>query len=381
MRIVVAPDKFRGSLSAADAARFMAEGARRAAPLAEIIPIPMADGGEGTVEALVAATNGSIREARVRGPLGSPVIAQFGVVGDGKTAILEMASASGLTLIEPSHRDPASSSTYGTGELLRAALDAGVRRVILGIGGSATNDGGAGFAQALGYRLLDGEGNDIPPGGGSLNRLARIEAANADPRLTGIEISAACDVDNPLCGVRGASVIFGPQKGANPETISVLDRNLAHLAMIIERDLGKQVAELPGAGAAGGLGAGLVAFVGANLQPGVDLVAQAVGLEHAIRGADLVLTGEGAIDRSSAGGKTAMGVSRIARHLGVPAIGLAGTIGQGAEAALGGGMLAYFSICNRPMNLETAIKNAPELLASLAESVVRLFLAGRDSSR
>ena len=377
MRIVVAPDKFRGSLSAAEAARALANGARIADPSAVVIEIPMADGGEGTVDALVAATAGQVRETIVSGPLGRGVTARFGLLGDGVTAVLEMASASGLALIDSKDRDPLGASTRGTGELLLAAIDAGASRIILGIGGSATNDGGAGFAQSIGYRLLDREGNELQPGGGSLSRLDRIDAGNVDPRIHGIAIAVACDVDNPLCGARGASAVFGPQKGADPTMIAVLDRNLAHFAAMIARDLGHEVAEIPGAGAAGGLGAALIAFAGATLQAGVDLVARAVDLEAKIRGSDLVLTGEGAIDASSGGGKTAVGVARIARSLGIPAIGIAGTIGPGAACVLDQGMNAYFSLCDRPMSLGSAIADAGPLLTKAAESVVRLFLAAR----
>lgn len=377
MRIVVAPDKFRGSLSAADAARALARGARAADPSIDVVEVPMADGGEGTVDALVAATGGEVRQTIVSGPLGRPVTARFGLLGDGRTAVLEMASASGLALVDPKDRDPLRTSTRGTGQLLLAAIDAGASRIILGIGGSATNDGGAGFAQAIGYRLLDGEGDELHPGGGGLSRLSRIDASNVDSRIHGVTISVACDVDNPLCGPRGASAVFGPQKGADPAMIAVLDRNLAHLATLIARDIGHEVADRPGAGAAGGLGAALISFAGATLQVGVDLVARAVDLEAKIRGSDLVLTGEGAIDASSGAGKTAVGVARIARSLGVPTIGIAGTIGPGAACVLDEGMNSYFSLCDRPMSLESAIDDAGPLLARVAESVVRLFIAAR----
>lgn len=377
MRIVVAPDKFRGSLSAADAARALARGARAADPSIDVVEVPMADGGEGTVDALVAATGGEVRQTIVSGPLGRPVTARFGLLGDGRTAVLEMASASGLALVAPKDRDPLRASTRGTGQLLLAAIDAGASRIILGIGGSATNDGGAGFAQAIGYRLLDGEGDELHPGGGGLSRLSRIDASNVDSRIHGVTISVACDVDNPLCGPRGASAVFGPQKGADPAMIAVLDRNLAHLATLIARDIGHEVADRPGAGAAGGLGAALISFAGATLQVGVDLVARAVDLEAKIRGSDLVLTGEGAIDASSGAGKTAVGVARIARSLGVPTIGIAGTIGPGAACVLDEGMNSYFSLCDRPMSLESAIDDAGPLLARVAESVVRLFIAAR----
>jgi glycerate kinase len=377
VKIVIAPDKFRGSLSAPDVARAIAVGVRRAEPRAEIVEVPMADGGEGTVEALTTATGGGFRDIRVTGPLGDPTTARIGLLGDGRTAVLEMASASGLALLPRENRDPARTTTRGTGELLLAAIHAGASRVILGIGGSATNDGGAGFAQALGYRLLDADGRDLPPGGGTLDRLDRIAADGRDSRLDGVAISVACDVDNPLCGPRGASAVFGPQIGAIPELVARLDRNLAHLAGILARDLGRSVAEVPGAGAAGGLGAGLLAFTSARLEPGVDLIARAVDLPGKIRGADLVLTGEGAIDASSTGGKTAVGVARVARSLGCPVVALAGTIGDGAHAVLDLGIDAYASLCDRPMTLDRAVRESGELLARASEQVVRIFRAGR----
>ena len=379
MKIVIAPDKFRGSLTASEATDAIATGVRRADRSAEVVTVPMADGGEGTVEALVAATGGEIREITVSGPLGDPLAARFGILGDGQTAALEMASASGLNLLSPDRRDPLRAATRGTGELVLAAIDAGAVQIVVGIGGSATNDGGAGFAQALGFRLLDDAGRELPGGGGSLDRLARIDDSGRDRRIADVRIQVACDVDNPLCGRRGASSVFGPQKGATPEMVARLDRNLAHLADVMARDLGREVRDLPGAGAAGGLGAGLMAFAGATLEPGVDLVARAVGLEAVIQGADLVLTGEGAIDGSSASGKTAVGVARIARGLGVPCIGLAGGIGPGADAVLTLGIDAYLSLCNRPMTLAEALAHAAELLADAAEHAVRIFLLGRDS--
>jgi glycerate kinase len=380
VRVVIAPDKFRGSLSAAEAAHAIARGVLRADSLAEVIEIPMADGGEGTVEALVAATRGAMQKVEVSDPLGRLILTRFGMLGDGETAVLEMAAASGLSLLSNEERDPRRTTTRGTGELLLAAIDSGAKHIILGIGGSATNDGGAGFAQAIGYRLLDEAGVELAPGGGSLDRLARIEVSNIDPRLVGVSISAACDVDNPLCGPNGAAAIFGPQKGADPATIALLDRNLAHFVNVILRDLHQDVANIPGAGAAGGLGAGLIAFANAILVPGVELVAKTVGLQKAIQGADLVITGEGAIDGSSMGGKTAIGVSRIAHAFGVPAIALVGSIGPGAEAVFEHGLCAYFSLCSRPITLETAIDQAADLLANIAESTVRLFLAGRNSA-
>jgi len=381
LRIVVAPDKFKGSLSAPDAALAIARGVERAAPGATIDRAPMADGGEGTVEALVDATGGTYREALVTGPLGEPTLVRFGVLGDGSTAAIEMAAASGLALVRPGRRDPARASSRGTGDLIRLALAGGATRLIVGIGGSATNDGGAGMAQALGFRLLDVSGRELEPGGGPLDRLDRIEPGDL-VSLGGVSVLVACDVANVLCGPQGASAVYGPQKGATPEMVAALDRNLAHLARIIERDLGVSVAEIPGAGAAGGLGAGLIAFAGGKLVPGVDLVIDAVGLAARLSGADLCLTGEGAIDATSAFGKTGVGVARLARSLGVPCLVLAGSIGPGAEATLGEGVDAYFSLCPGPIALEEALSRTAELLERGAEQATRAFLAGlRSGSR
>ena len=377
MRLLIAPDKFKGSLAAGDVALAMASGAGRANPDIEIDLAPMADGGEGTVEALVAATHGQIFEATVRGPLGEPVVACFGLLGDGETAVVEMAAASGLVLVPKSARDPMRASTFGTGELLLAALDAGAKRVILGIGGSATNDGGAGLAQAIGVRLIDRNGTEIERGGGTLANLDRIDASNIDPRIVNIPISVACDVDNPLCGPRGASAVYGPQKGADREMVDRLDRNLGRLAEIIQHDLDVDVLDLPGGGAAGGLGAGLVAFAGGKLEPGIDLVIRAVGLANRLRGADLCLTGEGSLDASSAFGKTAVGVARLARSLGVPTIALAGGIGEDMLNGHQIGFDAYFSICPRPASLDEAILRASDWIADASEQVLRAFLAAR----
>ncbi|MFO0908935.1 MAG: glycerate kinase [Isosphaeraceae bacterium] len=385
MKVVVAPDKFRGSLSAPEAAEAIALGVLAAVPCAMIDRVPMADGGEGTVEALVAATGGTFREAEVTGPLGTPVQARYGILGDRMTAVIEMAEASGHRHVPKNQKDPSKTTTKGTGELLLAALDAGARRIILGIGGSATNDGGAGLAEALGYRLLDENDNPIPPGGGGLAALARIDASLRDPRLElvarrFVTIEVACDVDNPLCGPRGASAVYGPQKGADPVMVARLDANLARLAARIKEDLGHDIADLPGAGAAGGLGAGLVAFAGAKLMPGAPLVIRAVDLKKRLEDADLCLTGEGLIDLSSAAGKTAVGVSRLARSMGCPAIALAGAIAAGAEPVLNEGIVAYFSLCPGPITLDDALAQAAPLLSRAAEQAVRCFLAGRDHS-
>ena len=377
LRVVVAPDKFRGSLSAAQAACAIARGVIAAAPEATIDEAPMADGGEGTVDALVAATGGTYHDVDVTGPMGTRVRATFGLLGDGASAVIEMAAASGLALVPAALHNPWHASTRGTGELILAALDRGARRVIIGIGGSASNDGGAGCAQALGFRLLDDQGRDLPPGGGALANLARIDASGRDPRLDGLAVEVACDVDNPLCGPRGASAIYGPQKGADPEMVARLDRNLERFAAVLERDLGRAVAAIAGAGAAGGLGAGLVAFVGGRLEPGISVLIRAVNLADRLREADLCITGEGAIDASSAFGKTAVGVARLAREVGCPTLALAGTLGEGARDVLAHGVDAVFSLCAGPLTLANALANADRLLEQVAEQAVRCFLAGR----
>ncbi|MGZ3353493.1 MAG: glycerate kinase [Isosphaeraceae bacterium] len=379
MRVVIAPDKFKGSLTALEAAEAMARGLSRVDPSAEIDRVPMADGGEGTVAALVAATGGSYRTVTVTGPLGDPVVASVGLLGDGRTAVLEMASASGLWLVPPALRDPLRATTRGTGQLLLAALEAGARRVIVGIGGSATNDGGAGLGQALGFRLLDTHGRELEPGGGELDRLARIERTDQVAVLGSATIAVACDVTNPLCGPQGASAVYGPQKGATPEVVERLDRNLGHFADIVARDLDVAVRHIPGSGAAGGLGGGLVAFAGGRLEGGVNLVIEAVNLRERLHAADLCLTGEGALDGQSAFGKTAVGVARLAHSLRCPTLAIAGSIGPGAEAVLEQGVDAYFSICPGPVHIDEAIERASELLENATAQAVRAFLAGRNA--
>ena len=380
MRVVIAPDKFKGSLTALEAASAMARAVARIDPRAEIDLVPMADGGEGTVAALVSAASGIYSKACVTGPLGEPVTAPFGLLDGGRTAVIEMAAASGLSLVPTPLRDPLRATTRGTGELLLAALEAGARRVIVGIGGSATNDGGAGLGQALGFRLLDADDRELGSGGGELGRLARIDPSGRRAALDQVEIAVACDVTNPLCGPQGASAVYGPQKGATPAMIRELDRNLAHFAAILERDLGVSIRDLPGAGAAGGLGGGLIAFGGGRLQGGVELLIDTVNLRLRLRGADLCLTGEGALDAQSAYGKTAVGVSRLAHSLGCPTIALAGTVGPGAEAVLDQGVNAYFSICPGPITLDESIAQAERLLESVSAQAVRAFLAGRNSN-
>jgi len=369
MRIVIAPDSFKECLSALEVAEALAFGLRRAVPDVELELVPMADGGEGTVDALVAATGGCTVPLTVTGPMGNPVDAVYGKLGDGKTAVIEMASASGLHLVPPHDRDPRVATTYGTGELLRAAIERGARRIIIGIGGSATNDGGAGMAEALGYRFLDANGNEIPRGGAALASLARIDAANRFSALDDCEILVACDVTNPLCGPNGASHVYGPQKGADTESVELLDAALRHFANVVRDRLGVEIADLPGAGAAGGLGAGLVAFARGSLRPGVDLVADACHLAERIAGADLVITGEGKLDGQSIHGKTPIGVARIAQRAGKPVVAVAGALGDGYEAAYECGIDTVYALCTETIAPDFAMTHAAELLAEAGERI------------
>jgi len=341
----------------------------------------MADGGEGTVQALVDATGGRLITATVRGPLGDPVEATFGMMGDGETAVIEMAQASGLPLVPPERRNPLVTTTYGTGELILRALDEGARRLIIGIGGSATNDGGAGMAQALGARLLDAAGRDLEPGGAALANLARIDLTGLDPRARSLQITVACDVDNPLTGPRGASAVFGPQKGATPEMVAQLDTALRRFAEVIRRDLGLDVDPIPGAGAAGGLGAGLMAFLGAQLRRGVEIVVEATGLDRHLAGADLCLTGEGNTDFQTVRGKTPMGVATVARRHGVPVICLSGGLGRDYHEIYDVGIDAALSIVPGPVDLDTAIREAPRFIADATERALRLVAVGSRMGR
>jgi len=373
VKIVVAPDSFKGSLSSTEAAEAMARGVRRVLPEAEVIPLPLSDGGEGLVEALVAGSGGELLEYEVTGPLGTPVRAQLGLMGGGKTAVIEMAQASGLVLVPEEKRNPLVTTTFGTGELIAKALDLGCTHLIIGIGGSATNDGGMGMAQALGVRFFDEEGELLGSGGGELARLASIDLSRLDPRLAEVTIEVACDVTNPLTGPQGAAHVYGPQKGATPEMVELLDRALERYDLILQRDVGKNVGKIPGAGAAGGLGAGLMALLGGRLVSGIELVLTALDFETKARGASLVLTGEGKFDAQSAYGKVPLGVARRSRALGVPVVVIAGTVLPSAEVLHREGVGAYFSILNRPMSLQEAMAEAAELLENQVAEVIRLF--------
>jgi len=376
MRIVVAPNAFKGSLSALAAAKAIGDGIRLADPDADLILVPIADGGDGTVDALVAGADGQHRVLRVRGPLTDPVDADYGVIDGGKTAVIEMAKAAGLALVPQDKRDPRVTTTYGVGELLQQAYEGGARHFIVGIGGSATNDGGAGMAQALGYHLLDAQGHELPPGGLALQNLARIHVGGVHANWNDAQVDVACDVTNPLTGPSGASAVYGPQKGATPEMVAELDAALKHFAEIIRRDLGVDVESLPGAGAAGGLGAGLVAFTGARLRPGAEMVLEALKLDDRIKGADLVITGEGRLDSQTARfGKGPAAVARHARKAGIPVVALAGGIADEAELALLFDGLEATVV--EPCTLEDAIAQAEPLLLRAANRVMRLLLAGR----
>ena len=379
-KIVIAPDSYKESLSALEVAQAIAAGFRQVFPVAEYVLVPVADGGEGTVDAMVAATGGRRKTVAVSGPLGQPVEAFYGLTGDGATAVIEMAAASGLALVPPDRRNPLVTSSRGTGELIRAALDAGARRFILGIGGSATNDGGAGMVQALGARLLDAQGGELGPGGGALAALERIDVSALDPRLAQCRIEVACDVDNPLTGPRGASAVFGPQKGASVEMVQALDANLARFARIVERDLGVAVEAVAGAGAAGGMGAAMLAFFGAALKPGIEIVTAAVGLDAHVRDADLVITGEGRIDFQTVHGKTPIGVARVAKRHGIPVIGIAGSLGADVGVVHAHGIDAVFSVLGKPCTLDEALHDAAanvELTARNVAAVLRIGLARR----
>ncbi|MDL5367420.1 glycerate kinase [Xanthomonas sp. NCPPB 2654] len=378
MKIVIAPDSFKESLSALEVATQIEAGFRDVFPTWTYVKVPVADGGEGTVAALVAATGGRRVPHTATGPLGAPVEAFFGMSGDGRTAIVEMAAASGLALLPPARRDALAATSYGVGELILAALDAGARSIVVGVGGSASNDGGAGMAQALGVRLLDAQGRELGAGGGALAALARIDATGLDPRLRHCDIQVACDVDNPLTGPAGASAVFGPQKGATPAQVAQLDANLSHYAAVIDADLGIAIAALPGAGAGGGLAAALVAFLGAQLRPGADIVAEALGLEALVAAADLVVTGEGRLDSQSARGKTPLGVARIAKRHGKPVVAIGG--GLGADAALlhAHGIDAMFGAVPRPCTLEQALAEAGANLRRAARNVAEAIRIGRD---
>lgn len=369
MKIVIAPDSFKESLSAMEVSKAIERGFKTVFPNADYYKMPMADGGEGTVQSLVDATNGTIEERIVTGPLGNPVKAFFGVMGDGKTAVIEMAAASGLHLVPIEQRNPLVTTTRGTGELILTALDLGIEHIIIGIGGSATNDGGAGMVQALGGRLLDGKGNDIEAGGGALSEIVSVDLAGLDQRIEKVKIEVACDVDNPLTGSKGASAIFGPQKGATPEMVQLLDQNLTHFADVVEASTGKSFRTIEGAGAAGGLGASLAAFLNAELKRGIQIVLDAVNFADVVKDADLVITGEGKIDHQTIYGKTPIGVAKAAKKYGVPVIGIAGSLSQGCDVVYEHGIDSLFSIVPGVTTLSDAFEHAAVYMEMTARNI------------
>jgi glycerate 2-kinase len=377
MRCIIATDSFKGSNSAGKVCEAIREGMEKIFPEADYVIVPVADGGEGTTESVLGAVEGELRKVQVTGPLGSAVEASFGILPGGR-AVMEMAEASGLPLLSDKERNAWKSTTYGTGELIAAALDAGCREIMIGIGGSATNDCGVGMAQALGVSFRDQEGNEIGYGGGELSRIASIDISNLDERIKDTKISVACDVTNPLCGPKGASFTYGPQKGADPEQVKALDQALAHCAALVERDLGVAISDLPGSGAAGGLGGGLVGFLGAVLEPGIDAVLSVLRFDELVSGADLVITGEGKLDHQTVYGKVPAGVASWVKRAGdIPVIAIAGDIGDGFEAVYEAGIDVVISTVNRAMPLSEAMGRSHELLVETGERVARLLKIGR----
>jgi glycerate 2-kinase len=378
MNILIAPDSFKGSLSATEAAEAIRQGVKAVMPEAETVGLPLADGGEGTVEAMVTATQGRFLYTNATGPLGEQIEARWGILGDDVTAVIEMASVAGLSLVPPEKRNPLLTTTYGVGELIKAVLDAKCSKLIIGIGGSATNDGGAGMAQALGADLLDETGRSIGRGGGELAKVAKVSRENMDKRLTKLEIKIAADVNNPLCGPQGASVVYGPQKGATPEMVAGLDAGLHHYAEIIARDIGIDVLEQAGAGAAGGLGAGLMAFCYARLHSGVALVLEASNFAEYLQAADLVITGEGRLDEQMQFGKALAGLGALAKHANVPVLALAGMIDIDTEKLDELGIAAALPCPDRPLSEAEAMAQAADLLQGATERALRLLLLGKD---
>ncbi len=376
MKIVVAPNAFKGSLTATEAAAAISAGIARVLPDAEIIQVGVADGGDGMVDVALEALQGERRSVRVNGPLQEPVEADYCHVPAMGLAAVEMALASGLVLLPDDRRDPMATTTLGTGELIVDALDQGATRIVVGIGGSATTDGGIGMATALGVRFLDEADQPVPPAGGALSRIRHIDMSGLDSRIPAVRVEAVCDVNNPLIGPDGAARVYGPQKGATPEQVEALDEGLAHLADVIQADLGLDVRNLPGGGAAGGLGAGLHAFLGAELRRGVDLVLDLVELDAKLAGADLAFTGEGQIDFQTAHGKAPAGVGAAARARGVPCIAIAGSVGTGVDTLRTVGINAVFSLCPGPISLKRAIADGGALISDAAEQVLQCYLAG-----
>jgi glycerate kinase len=377
MRIIAAPNAFKGSLSATEAANAMKKGILAVIPDCDVLCVPVADGGDGLAEVMVQALSGKLVEVSVMGPRMEPVSSVFCLAERQGVAVIEMARASGLALLPKKKQDPTKTSTYGTGELIHAALDRGVKRIVVGLGGSATCDGGIGMASALGYKFLDKNGTVLVPIGGSLRMIHSIDRRKVDIRLRNVVFEGVCDVTNPLTGPNGASYVYSSQKGATTEQVKELDEGLENLAAVIQREMGMDIREMNGAGAAGGLGGGLHAFLGARLRKGIDLVIDIVKLKEKIRGADLVLTAEGRIDFQTKYDKAPAGVARAAKEAGVPCIAICGGVGERIEELYDIGIDAVFTLCNGPQTLEAAMQDSFNLLSHAVEQVVRTFLAGR----
>jgi len=374
VKILIAPDKFKESLSALKVADSIEKGILKVFPKAVIVKVPMADGGEGTVESLVDATGGKIIKTNVKDPLFRDIESFYGILGDGKTAVIEMAAASGLYLLKDYERNPMITTTYGTGQLIKDALDKGCRKFIIAIGGSATNDGGTGMATALGVKFYDKDGREIGLGGGELSKIYSIDTSNLDERLKECEFIVACDVANPLIGENGASRVYAPQKGATKEMVEVLDKNLEHYGKLLEKYFNKKIIDVPGSGAAGGLGAGLMAFLNAQLKSGIEIIIETLKLEEKIKEADIVISGEGKIDFQTAFGKTISGIAKLCKKHNKPLIVIAGTV-EDIEKLYEIGVSSVFSTMEKPMFLEDAIKNAPTLVEKSAERIFRLIKA------
>lgn len=371
--IVLAPDSFKESMTAKEVCLAMEKGIKKVNNKINCIHVPMADGGEGTMQSLIDATNGKVYSIKVVGPLSNEVEAQYGILGDGEVGVIEMASASGIHLVPKEKRNPLITTTYGTGQLIKACLDKGVKKILIGIGGSSTNDGGVGAMEALGVRFLDEAGRKIGFGGGNLGKLKKIDLSNFDERLSKVEIEVASDVNNPLCGENGASNIFGPQKGATKEMVKILDKNLKHYAEVIKEQCKKDVINIPGAGAAGGLGAGLVAFLDSKLKKGIDLVIKYSGLEEKVKSCDMVFTGEGSIDYQTKFGKTPIGVAKVAKKYGKPVIALAGKVGDNIDDLYENGIDSIFGIMRGITSIEEALENGKENVEKASENIMRLI--------
>lgn len=376
MKILVAPDSYKGSLSSKQVCQAIEEGLLKACEgVLEVVKVPIADGGEGTVDAFLSALGGELIELTVTGPLGKPVHSFYGILPDG-TAVIEMAAASGLSLIPAHQRNPLVTTTYGTGQLIMNALDHGCSRFIVGIGGSATNDAGVGMLQALGIKFLDDAGKEVPWGGGNLDKVATIDLKGMDPRLKNAQFVVACDVDNPLCGEKGASAVYGPQKGATPDMVKLLDRNLSHLADVVASILGKDHRNDPGAGAAGGLGFAFKTFLDAQMRPGIDVVMEATHMDTLAAQSDIIITGEGRTDYQTAQfGKAPSGVAKLGKRMGKPVLLISGALGEGYQELFNQGVIAAFSIANGPLSLQEAMENAYSLLVDIAQNIGRLLVA------